>query len=116
VMEAVYSDFLDPRDPLFARPGYTATVRTVRPCPQEVPHPEEVVAARFAAYTQLHAAAPTAEQLQAWRIAAEGDTPKAVRFYHLTFSPDKSVTVLYVAAVRAANDALESRGSLAARV
>jgi hypothetical protein len=41
VMEAVYSDFLDPRDPLFARPGYTATVRTVRPCPQEVPHPEE---------------------------------------------------------------------------
>jgi TrwC relaxase/AAA domain len=105
VMDAVYGEYLDPRDPVFADPVTRLQSARLGRAPKRFRSPEDVVEDRIRGYTDEYATTPTAEQIQAWRIQAERDTPKAVGFYDATFSPDKSVTVLWVTATRAANDA-----------
>ncbi|MGL5825384.1 MAG: MobF family relaxase [Nocardioides sp.] len=109
VMHAIYGEFLDPRDPAFVDPGTRAQSVRLGRAPKRYRTPEQVVADRVRGYTESHAGVtPDAEQVQAWLLEAERDTPKAVGFYDATFSPDKSVTVLWVSAARAAHDARDS--------
>ncbi|MGL5827198.1 MAG: relaxase domain-containing protein, partial [Nocardioides sp.] len=105
VMHAVYGDFLDPRDPAFADEATQAQSARLGRAPKRYRTPEQVVEDRVRGYTESQGTVPDPEQVQAWLLEAERDTPKAVGFYDATFSPDKSVTVLWVTAARAANDA-----------
>ena len=109
-----------PCTPSTGRSSTRATRRSLRsprgPCrpysgaaPKQFRTPEQVVEDRIGEYTAEHADAPTPEQVQAWRIEAERAAPKAVGFFDLTFSPDKSVTVLHTAFVRAAHEAHVAR-------
>src|SRR3954447_7697848 len=91
VMHAVFGEFSDPRDPLFADPETRDQAARLGRAPKQFRTPDEVVAKRVKAYSGT----PTPEQVQAWRIEAERSQPKAVMFYDLTFSVPKSVTVLW---------------------
>ena len=107
-MHAVYGQFLDPRDPRFADEATRHEADRMGRAPKQFRDVDQVLAQRVEEYTKVHASTPTPEQLQAWRIEAERDTPRAVGFYDLTFSPDKSVTVLHTAFVRAGHEAREA--------
>ena len=109
VMEAVYEWFADPRDPRFWDTDTRTEAGVLGRPPKRFRTPDEVVAARVEAYPGT----PLPEQVRAWQIEAERDTPKAVMFYDLTFSPVKSVTVLHTAFERAAGEAREA-GDVAA--
>ena len=89
-MHALYGAFLDPRDPAFAEESTRALSAVLGRRPKQFRTPEQVVAGRIGEYTAEHAAAPTPEQVQAWRIEAERAAPKAVGFFDLTFSPRTS--------------------------
>jgi conjugative relaxase-like TrwC/TraI family protein len=111
-MDALYEQFLDPRDPAFADPETRTQAAVLGRAPKRFRTPEQVLADRVEAYSSEYGSTPTPEQVQAWRIEAERDTPKAVAFLDLTFSPVKSVTVLHTAYSRAAVEA-ETDGNLA---
>ncbi len=110
VIAAVYERFADPRDPRFAAEATREEADVLGRAPKRFRTPEEVVAARIEAYSGT----PLPEQVRAWQIEAERDTPKAVMFYDLTFSPVKSVTVLHTAFERAAVEAREAGDTEAA--
>jgi len=101
VMHALYGEFSDPRDPLFADPETRDQAARLGRAPKQFRTPDEVVAKRVEAYPGT----PAPEQVQAWKIEAERSQPKAVMFYDLTFSVPKSVTVLWAAYSRAATEA-----------
>lgn len=105
VMHAVYDRFADPRDPRFADVETRHEAGRLGRAPKTFRTPEQVVAARAEAYFKEHAVDATPEQVQAWTIEAEHSAPKAVMFYDLTYSPPKSVTVLWAAYSRAATEA-----------
>ena len=98
------------------RPGDPGRAAVLGRAAEAVPDPgagrRRTVSASTPPSTRVH---PTPEQVQAWRIEAERDTPKAVGFYDLTFSPDKSVTVLHTAFVRAGHEAHEAGDAEAAQ-
>jgi hypothetical protein len=98
IMHAIYERFADPTDPAFADPATRQQARVLGRPPKQFRTPEQVLAERIRAYPGT----PLPEQVQQWRIEAERDTPKAVMFYDLTYSPVKSVTVLHTAFERAA--------------
>jgi conjugative relaxase-like TrwC/TraI family protein len=81
--------------------GAVRVERVLGKPPKRFRTPEQVVAARIEAYPGT----PLPEQIQQWRIEAERDTPNAVMFHDVTYSPVKSVTVLHTAYERAAAEA-----------
>jgi conjugative relaxase-like TrwC/TraI family protein len=99
VMHAVYDGFADPRE-VGARLGAA---------PKQYRTPAQVVEVRVHSYTEECGRAPTPEQVQSWTIEAERKAPRAVMFYDLTYSPPKSVTVLWAAYSRAAHEAERAR-------
>jgi conjugative relaxase-like TrwC/TraI family protein len=114
LMHEVFGRFADPRDPrLYDQASRHEAAALGRP-PKRFRTPDEVVAARIEAYSQVHASTPLPEQVQAWRIEAERDTPKAVMFHDLTYSPVKSVTVLHTALERAAVEATAAGDAMSA--
>lgn len=105
VMEALFGQFRDPRDPAFADPETRLRAGVLGRAPKQFRSPEQVVEDRIRSYTRDHVSAPTPEQIQAWRIEAERRAPNAVMFHDVTYSPQKSVTVLHTAFERAAVEA-----------
>ena len=105
VMSAMYERYLDPTDTAFADPGTRYGARTLGRPPKEFRTPDQIVGERIREYTAEHASTPSPEQIRAWQVAAEKDVSAAAHFYDLTFSPDKSVTVLWTALTRAASEA-----------
>lgn len=105
VMHAVYERFADPRDPSALDPATAHQGAVLGRPPKKYRSADEVVSARVEAYSTETGSTPLPEQIQAWRIEAERDTPKAVMFHDLTYSPVKSVTVLHTAFERCAYEA-----------
>ncbi|WP_143447891.1 MobF family relaxase [Kineosporia sp. R_H_3] len=105
VMSALYERYLDPTDERFTDPETRYGSRTLGNRPKEYRTPDAIVEDRTREYTTEHASTPTPEQIQAWRLEAEKNVSAAAHFYDLTFSPDKSVTVLWTAFTRAAAEA-----------
>jgi hypothetical protein len=95
VMHAVYDGFADPR----AEGGRLGAA------PKQYRTPTQVVTARVHSFSDEYGRMPTPEEVQAWTVEAERRSPKAVMFYDLTYSPPKSVTVLWAAYSRAAYEA-----------
>ncbi|WP_158220360.1 MobF family relaxase [Kineosporia sp. A_224] len=105
VMAGVYGAFRNPLDERFADPDTRDQAGVLGRRPKQFRTPEQVVEDRIRDYTTEYTSTPSPEQVQAWRVEAERDGQSAVHFYDLTFSPDKSVTVLHTAFVRAGYDA-----------
>ncbi len=108
VMHGVYGQYRDPRDPAFANPATRMAASALGRAPKQYRTAEQVVSERIDEYWATYASAPTPEQIQEMRLDAEGDVHKAVGFYDLTFSPDKSVTVMHTAFVRAGHEARQA--------
>ncbi len=87
VMRALYESYHDPRDPKFADEATRRESAVLGRAPKRFRTPEQVVEDRVREYTTEYASTPGPEQVQAWRLEAERDTPKAVGYYDLTFSP-----------------------------
>lgn len=105
VMHGLYGQYLDPRDPLFADPDTRNESAVLGRKAKQYRTPERVVEDRIREYGRHFASTPTPEQIQAWRIEAERGVSAAAPYYDLTFSPDKSVTVMHTAFVRAGHEA-----------
>ncbi|MGD9525202.1 MobF family relaxase [Pseudonocardia sp.] len=100
LMQAVYTHLLDPRDPAAhdrkmwnEAPALAAAHRKYRSA-------DDI----YAELLDAHPDAGSEERVQL-RIQAERSSRQAVAFMDVTFSAPKSVTVLYVALERAANEA-----------
>ena len=100
LLEAVYTHLLDPRDPAAQSRSTWGEAAALAPGHRNYRSADDV-------YAELLAANPDAgpEARAALRVQAEGSTRQAVSFLDLTFSAQKSVTVLAVAFERAANEA-----------
>lgn len=100
VMEAVYSNVLDPRDPASRDRSTWGEATPLAAGPRAYRSPGAI-------YRDLLAGEPGAgpERRAELRRAAERSARQAVMFIDATFSPAKSVTVLAVAFERAENDA-----------
>ncbi|WP_158220836.1 MobF family relaxase [Kineosporia sp. R_H_3] len=116
IMRALYEQFRDPRDPRFADEATRGESAVLGRAPKQFRSAGQVVEDRIREYATAHASTPTPEQIQGWRLEAERDTPKAVAFYDLTFSPDKSVTVLWASFTRAGHEADQAGDTDAARL
>jgi len=106
-MKALYSHRIDPRDPAAARMSTWGEAATLGNKPRAYKTPEQRYAALLA---QNPGAGP---ELRATLRAKAEQGPGNVPFYDVTLSAPKSVTVLWVACERAANDA--RAGAAAAR-
>lgn len=100
VMTALYTHFLDPRDPRFADPATRDQAARLGRAPGRYKTVEEVVGERLA---QEPNALP--ERVREIRAEAERAERQPVMFVDATFSPVKSFTVLHTAVWRAEMDA-----------
>jgi hypothetical protein len=101
VMEAIYGELLDPRDPAFTDQQVPADDKAhLGPAPRRYKTAAEILAASLAA--EPGAGPERAEQLE---IAARKQARSAVLFFDYTFSVDKTTSLLHAslqaAAVRA---------------
>lgn len=99
-MEALYSQFLDPRDPRFADPETRGDCRTLGMRRAQFATADEMFERRAG---QEPGALP--ERLAQIRAECEQAARQSVAFVDCTFSPAKSVTVLHTAYARAELDA-----------
>ena len=104
VMEVVYGDLLDPRDPAFADPAVPQEDKTrLGSGPRQYKSAEKI-------YADLMARDPdaTPERAEELKILARKRARAAVMFFDFTFSADKSTSVLHAslqaAALRAEKD------------
>lgn len=100
VMEAVYSHFLDPTDPASQSEATRGEARTLGSQARQYRSAE----AQFKELLARESGASPERRVELQR-EAEANARQAVRFFDMTFSPGKDVTVLAVALERAANDA-----------
>ncbi|MDT0348133.1 MobF family relaxase [Pseudonocardia charpentierae] len=109
LLEAVYTHLLNPRDPAAQSRSTWGEAAALAPGHRNYRSADDV-------YAELLAANPDAgpEARAALRVQAEGSARQAVSFLDLTFSAQKSVTVLAVAFERAANEARAAGDHLAA--
>ena len=98
VMEAVYGELLDPRDPAFLDPAVPDKDRIrLGSAPRQYKSAEEILAARLEA--EPDASPERREQLA---IEARKQARAAVMFFDFTFSADKSTSVLHASLQAAA--------------
>jgi conjugative relaxase-like TrwC/TraI family protein len=109
LMEAIYTHFLDPTDERAHSQATWGEARTLGRAPRRCKTPD----ARF---REMLAREPGAspERRAEMQREAEADARKGVQFFDMTFSPPKSVTVLWVAFAREANNAREAGDTRAA--
>ena len=105
LMEAIYSRLLDPRDAAIRERERWAECATLGK-----PHKRYVSAQQlFEEYLQAErerlGTEPTPERREELEKKADRDSRQAIAFFDMTFSPDKSITVTWVALERAANEA-----------
>jgi conjugative relaxase-like TrwC/TraI family protein len=103
MMTAVFAHGIDPRDPAVASMSTWGEAATLGRKPQG----GKTVEQRYAELLARHPGADP-EQRGELRAQAERARPANVQFYDLTLSAQKSVTLLWVACERQANDARAS--------
>jgi hypothetical protein len=116
VMEGVYGELLDPRDPSFTDPDAAPESRArLGSAPRRYKSAEEILQERLA--SEPGASPERVEQLA---IEARKQARAAVMFFDFTFSVDKSTSVLHAslqaAAVRAERDGLAVQAAEYARM
>jgi len=98
VMEALYGELLDPRDPAFADPDVAIQDKTrLGSAPRQYKTADEILAARLAAEPDA-----TPERIELLEIEARKQARGAVMFFDFTFSADKSTSVLHASLQAAA--------------
>src|SRR5690606_31752538 len=92
VMKEVYGRFADPRDPRFADPETRGQADRLGRAPYRYATPSEALAAALEREPDA-----TPERVEELRLQAEKAARSAVAFLDVTFSVQKSVTVLHTA-------------------
>jgi hypothetical protein len=105
VMERLYGELLDPRDPAFADPDVPAKDKArLGSAPRRYQSAAELLAAKLAAEPGA-----TPERVEQLEIEARTQARSAVMFFDFTFSVDKSTSILH-ASLQAAAARAEKAG------